>query len=169
MGRHLEVTDRRMAAAVKLVRAEPLRAGTPSLMRDVMGDRMLHRWSCAPRGTSTPGFALGSELVLERFVLTDRPASPLTAPGCGARRSLGTPLTGAGGQLGVCARDPWDGLATRTGDWPVRTVPGDVVLGEERPALRPGAGHAGDARRGPWRHAWTGPGPQVAIQLQQPW
>ena len=33
MGRHLEVTDRRMAAAVKLVLAQPLIAGSPSLVR----------------------------------------------------------------------------------------------------------------------------------------
>ena len=50
MGRHLEVTDRRMAAAVTLVIADPLIAGTPSLMREVMGDRMLHRGACAQRG-----------------------------------------------------------------------------------------------------------------------
>src|SRR5262249_18592832 len=94
MGRHLEVTDRRMAAAVKLVLAEPLIAGTPSLMRDMMGNRMLNRGSFAQRGASALGFDLGAELVLERFVLTDMQASPLTEPGGGALRSLGTPITG---------------------------------------------------------------------------
>ena len=33
----------RMAAAVKMVLAQPLIASTPSLVRDVMGDRMLNR------------------------------------------------------------------------------------------------------------------------------
>src|SRR6516162_10044346 len=103
MGRHLEVTDRRMAAAVTLVFAEPLIAGTPSLVRDVMGDRMLNRGAFAQRGAAALGFDLGAELVLERFVLTDRQASPLADPGGGALRSLGTPSAGAGGKLGVFA------------------------------------------------------------------
>ena len=47
MGRYLEVTDRRMAAAVTLVLAYPLRAGTPSLRHDVMGERLRHRGSFA--------------------------------------------------------------------------------------------------------------------------
>src|SRR5262245_66572650 len=101
-------------------------------MPDVMGDRMLHRCSFAQRGASALGFDLGSELVLERFVLTDIQASSLTDPGCGALRSLWTPITGTGGKLGVCARDHRYGLATRTGDGPVRKVPGEVVLSEER-------------------------------------
>src|SRR5262249_62417445 len=102
MGRYLEVTDRRMAAAVKLVLAEPLIASTPSSVRDVMGDRMLYRCSFAQRGASALGFDLGSELVLERFVLTDRQASPLAEPGCGTLRSLWTPIAGAGGEMGGC-------------------------------------------------------------------
>ena len=43
MSRYLEVTDGRMAAAVKLVLAEPLIAGAPSLVRYLMGDRVLYR------------------------------------------------------------------------------------------------------------------------------
>src|SRR4029453_6300637 len=138
-------------------------------MRDVMGDRMLNRCAFAPRGASTLGFDLGSELVLAWFVLTAMQASPLTAPGCGALRALWTSITGAGGKLGVCARDHRYGLATRTGDGPVRNVQGEVVLGEERPALRPGAGNDVDALLGPLHNAWTGHVPQVDIQLQQPW
>src|SRR5215468_3003374 len=156
MGRHLEVTDRRMAAAVKLVLAEPLIAGTPSLMRDGMGDRMLNRSSFAPRGASALGFDLGTELVLARFVLTDMQASPLTDPGGGALGSLGTAIAGPGGQRGVFAHDHRYGLATRTRDRPVREVQGEGVLGEESPALRPGAGDDVDALLGPWCHAWTG-------------
>src|SRR4029453_19296910 len=107
-------------------------------MPDVMGDRMLHRCSFAQRGASPLGFDLGSELVLERFVLTDMQASPLADPGFGALRSLWTPITGAGGKLSVFAWDHRHGLAPRTGDHPVRKVQGEVVLIEEGPALRPG-------------------------------
>src|SRR5215467_4340053 len=138
-------------------------------MRDVMGDRMRNRDAFAQRGTSTRGFDLGSELVLERFVLTDMQASPLTDPGCGALRSLWTSITGVGGKLGVCAREHRYGLATRTGDCPVHKVQGEVSLGEERPALRPGAGNDVDALLSPLRNAWTGHVPQVDIKLQQPW
>src|SRR5215510_9697894 len=122
MGRHLEVTDRRMTAAVKLILAEPFIAGTPSLMHDVMGDRMLHRGSFAQRGASALGFDLGAELVLERFVLPEMQTSPLPDSGGGALRSLWTSITGAGGKLGVFAQDHRDGLATRTGDGSVRKV-----------------------------------------------
>src|SRR6516225_7853059 len=138
-------------------------------MRDVMGDRMLHRGAFAQRGASALGFDLGAELVLKQFVLTDMQASPLTDPGCGALRSLWTPITGAGRKLGVLARDHRDGLAPRTGDGSVRKVQGEVVLGEERPALRPGASNDVDTLLGPLRNAWTSHVSQVDIQLPQPW
>ena len=166
---HLQVADGCMPTTVKLVLPQPLIAGAPSLMRYVRGDRMLNRCSFAQRGASTLGFDLGSELVLARFVLTDMQASPLTDPGCGALRSLWTPSTGAGGKLGVFAWDHRYGLAAWTGDGPVRKVQGEVVLGEESPALRPGAGNAVDTLLGPWRHPWAGHGPQVDSKLQQPW
>src|SRR5262249_38893286 len=115
------------------------------------------------------GCDLGSELGLTRFVPTDMQTAPLTDPGGGALRSPWTPITGAGGKLGVCAWDHRDPLAPPTGARPVRPRQGAVVLGAERPALRPGAGHDGDALLGPWRQAWTGHVPQVHSQLQQPW
>jgi hypothetical protein len=127
---------------------------------------MRNRGTLAPRGASALGFDLGPELGLARFVRTAMQASPWTAPGGGALRSRWTPSTGAGGQLGVLARDHRDGLAPRTGAGPVRTVQGAGVLGEERPALRPGAGKDGDALRGPWRPAWTGHGPPVDSTLR---
>src|SRR5260370_29764313 len=151
MGRYLEVTDRRMAAAVKLVLAWPLIAGTPSLVRDVMGDRMLNRSSFAQRGASALGFDLGSELVLELFVRTNRQASPLAELGCGTLRSLWTPITGAGGELGGFAWDHRHGLAPRTRDMPVYEVEGKGVFRKAGPALRPGAGKNGGARLGPLR------------------
>src|SRR5215468_1126155 len=136
-------------------------------MHDVMGDRMLHRGSFTQRGASALGFELGAELVLERFVLPDMQASPLTDPGCGALRSLWTLITGTGGKLGVFAQGHRYGLATRTGDCPVRKIQGKVVLGEESPTLRPGPGNDVDALLGPLCNAWTGHVPQVDIQLQQ--
>src|SRR6516162_6211666 len=169
MGRSLEVTDRRMAAAVKRVLAEPFLAGTPSLVRDVMEDRRRHRGSFAQRGASALGFALGAELGLQLCVRTDRQAAPWAAPGCGTLRAGWTPIAGAGGELGVLAWDHRDGLAPRTRDLAGSEVAGEGVLRKAWPALRPGAGHAGDARRGPWRQTWTGPVPQVDRPLQQPW
>src|SRR5215831_4380374 len=138
-------------------------------MRDMMGDRMLYGGSLAQRGASALGFDLGAELVLEQFVLPYMQASPLTEPGGGALRSLWTPITGAGGKLGIFAQDHRDGLAPRTGHGPVRKVQGEGVLGEERPTLRPGAGNDIDALLGPLRNTWTGHVPQVDIQLQQSW
>src|SRR6516165_12042665 len=132
-----------------------------------MGDRMLHRGAFAQRGASAFGFDLGAQLVLELFVLTDMQASPLPEPGFGALRSLWTPSTGAGGELGVFAWDQRHGLASRTGDHPVRKVQGEVVLREECPALGPGAGDDGDTLRGPLRNAWAGHVPQVDVELQQ--
>ena len=100
---------------------------------------MLNRGSFAQRGASALGFALGSELVLERFVLTDRQASPLADLGGGTLRSLWAPIAGAGGELGGFAGDHGHGLATRTRAMPVDEVEGEVVLRKARAALRPRA------------------------------
>src|SRR5215475_6305497 len=131
-----------------------------------MGDGMLHSGSFAQRGASTFGFDLGSELVLERFVLTDRQASSLAALGCGALRSLWTSITGTGWKLGVFAWDHPHGLAIRTRDLPVDEVEGEVILRKACPALRPGAGHDVDALLSPLRHAGTGHVAQIDIKLQ---
>src|SRR4030095_903420 len=136
-------------------------------MCSLMGDRMLNCCSFAQRGASTLGFDLGAEHVLELFVLTDMQASPLAEPGCGAVCSLWTPITGVCGKLGVFAWDHRHGLAPRTGEHSVRTVQGEVILIEECPAWRPGAGHDVDALLSPLRHAWAGHVPQVDVQLQQ--
>src|SRR5215470_2886506 len=114
-----------------------------------MGDRMCHRCSFAQRGASAFGFDLGAQLVLELFVLTDMQAAPLAKPGFGALRSLWTTITGAGGELGVCAWDHRHGLASRTGNHPVRKVQGEVALREACPALWPGAGYDEDPLLGP--------------------
>src|SRR4029453_2363049 len=132
-----------------------------------MGDRVLHSCSFAQRGASALGFDLGSELVLELFILTDRQASPLAALGCGALRTLWTYLTGACWKLGVFAWDHRHGLTTRTGDRPVRKVQSEVVLGEECPALWPRAGNYVPPLRGPLCNPWASHVPQVDVQLQQ--
>src|SRR4029077_321356 len=134
-----------------------------------MGDGVLHSCSFAQRGASAFGFDLGSELVLERFVLTDRQASSLAALGCGALRALGTSITGTCWKLGVFAWDHQHGLLPRTRDLPVYEVEGEVVLRKVCPAVRPGAGNDVDALLGPLRNAWTGHVSQVDIKLQQPW
>ena len=41
--RYLEIADRRMTTAVKLVLPPPLVAGSPPVVRSRMGDRLLHR------------------------------------------------------------------------------------------------------------------------------
>src|SRR6266849_8477899 len=132
-----------------------------------MGDRVLNSGSFAQRGASALGFDLGSELVLARFILTDMQAPALADPGCGALRSLWTRITDACWKLGIFAWDHRHGLATRTGDCPVRKVQAEVVLGEECSAWRPGAGNDVHAPLGPLRHPWAGHVPQVDVQLQQ--
>ena len=71
MDRHLEVADRRMTAAVTRVLAEPLGAGAPSLVRHLTGEGVLNSGPFAPRGASALRPHRGSELLLERCVLTD--------------------------------------------------------------------------------------------------
>src|SRR5437899_12523712 len=132
-----------------------------------MGDRVLNSGSFAQRGASALGFDLGSKLVPELFVLTDRQAPALAAPGGGALRSLWTRITGTCRKLGVFAWDHRHSLATRTGDHPMRKVQAEGVLGEEGPALRPRAGHDVHALLGPLRHPSAGHVPQADVQLQQ--
>src|SRR5215831_18733920 len=134
-----------------------------------MGDRVLYNCSFAQRGAAALGFDLGAELVLERFVFTDRQASALAALGSSALRSLWTYITGAGGKLGVFAWDHRHGVAPRTGDMPMGEVEGEGVLRKVCPALWPGAGNDIHTLFGPLRHAWAGHVSQVDIELQQPW
>ena len=62
MGRDLEVADRRMTTASKLVLAQAFVAGASALVHQLMGDGVLNRGSFAQRGASALGFDLGSEL-----------------------------------------------------------------------------------------------------------
>src|SRR6516164_4211974 len=54
-----------MTTTVKLILAQPLVAGSPSLVCHMMGNRMLHRCTFAQGGPTTLGLDLGAELLLE--------------------------------------------------------------------------------------------------------
>src|SRR5262245_12348951 len=83
--RYLEIADRRMTTAVKLVFPQAFVPGSPSLMRQLMGNGVLHRCPLPQRGPATLRLHLGSQLLLELFVLADVHASALSIGGFGAR------------------------------------------------------------------------------------
>ena len=116
---------------------------------------MLNSRPFAQRGASALRPDFGSQLALELFVLTDVQDPALADPGLGALRALWTHITGAGGKLGVFARDHRHPLATRTGDCPVRKVQGEIVFGEEWSSARPGAGDDVHALLGPLHNLWV--------------
>jgi hypothetical protein len=101
----LEVADCRMTTPVKLVFAQPLVAGSPSLVRQLMGDGVFHRRPFAQGGPATLGLELGTQLLLERLVLADGQAPALPNPGFGALRTHRTRVTRTGRKLGV-GHDP---------------------------------------------------------------
>src|SRR6266849_1933057 len=131
-----------MTAAVKLVLAPPLGAGSPPLVCPWMGDGMLHRRALPPRGPSAFGLDLGAELLLQLLILTDAQTSSVPELGFGAPGSHGTRITCRGRTLDVPARDHRHGLPMRTGDTHGRKVQGEGIRGEERAHLWPGARHA---------------------------
>src|ERR1700675_968621 len=130
-----------MTTTVKLILAQPLIAGLPSSVGHVMGDRMLHRGAFAQGSSTTLGLDLGTELLLELLVLADGQTAAVPEPGGGTLRTHWTGITGTGRKLGVLARDHRDSLTVGTRDRAVREVQREVVLGKQRPALRPGAGN----------------------------
>src|SRR6266545_7638471 len=109
----LEVTDRRMTPAIKLVFAQALGAGATSLVRQLMGNRVLHRRPLAQRGSSPLGLHLSPQLLLERLVLADAQASAMPARGCRALGAQGTHVTHHSRKLGRLPEDHGDTLATR--------------------------------------------------------
>ena len=111
----LEVADRRMTTAIKLVLAQAFVAGSTSLVRQLMGNRVLHRGPFAQRGPSTLRLHLGAQLLLELLVLADAQASALPARGFRTLGAQGTRVTRRSRKLGMLAWDHGDGLATRTG------------------------------------------------------
>ena len=112
--RYLEIADRRMTTASKLVLAQPRVAGAPSLGRQLRGAGMLHRRAFPHRGSSTLGRELGAPLLLKPFVLADAQASAMPARGGRALGAQGTCVTRRRWKLCRLAWDHGDGLATRT-------------------------------------------------------
>src|SRR5215470_4239519 len=89
----LEVADRRMTPAIKLVFAQAFVAGSTALMRQLMGNRVLHRGPFAQRGPAPLRLHLSAQLLLELFVLADAQASTLPGRGFGTLRAQGARLT----------------------------------------------------------------------------
>ena len=96
---YLEVADRGMTTAIKLVLAQTFVASSTSLVRQLMGNRMLHGGPFAQRGPSSLRLALGAQLLLERLVLADSQGPAMPELGSGTLRSLGTRVTGPGRKL----------------------------------------------------------------------
>ena len=109
---YLEVADRRMTTAIKLVLAQAFVSGATSLVHQLMRNRVLHRRPFAERGPSTLRLHLGSQLLLELLVLVDAQASALSVGGFGALGSQGTCVTRHSRKLDLLAWDHGDGLAT---------------------------------------------------------
>jgi hypothetical protein len=139
MCRDLEVADRRMPTAIKLVLTQAFVAGSTALVRQLMGNRVLHRGPFAQRGSSPLCLHLGSQLLLEWLVLADAQASALPMRGCRALGAQGTHVTRRSRKLDRLAEEHGDALATRTGDLHPRTVQGEILLREQRTHLRPRA------------------------------
>ena len=68
---YLEVADRGMTTAIKLVLTQTFVARSTSLVRQLMGNRVLHRGPFAQRGPSSLGLYLGAQFLLERLIFTD--------------------------------------------------------------------------------------------------
>src|SRR5262245_49553699 len=133
----LEVTARRMTPAIQLVFAQAFVAGATALMRQLMGNRVLHRGPFAQRGPATLRLHLRAQLLLELFGLADAQASPLPVRGFGTRRAQGARRTRRSRKLGRPAWDPRDALATRPSPLPPRKVQREIMLGKKWTHWRP--------------------------------
>ena len=102
---YLEVADRRMPTAIKLVLAQAFVSGATSLVHQLMRNRVLHCRPFAERGPSTLRLHLGSQLLLELLVLADAQASALSVGGFGALGSQGTCVTRHSRKLDLLAGD----------------------------------------------------------------
>src|SRR2546427_2694122 len=165
--RDLEVADRRMTTAIKLVLAHAFVSGATSLVHQLRRNRVLHRRPFPERGPSTLRLHLGSQLLLERLILADAHASALTIGGCGALGAQGTRVTRRRWKLGRLAEDHGDALAPRTGHLHTRKVQGEIILREQRTHLWPRARDNVHALRRPLGNPWAGHVAQVDIELQQ--
>ena len=129
----LEVANRRMTPAIKLVFAQAFVASTPALVRQLMGNRVLHRRPFAQRGSSPLGLHLGPQLLLERLVLAETHASALSGGGFGALGSHATRIPRWRRKLGLLAGDHGNALAPRTGHLHTYKVQSEIMLREQRP------------------------------------
>ena len=163
----LEVTDRRMTPAIKLVFAQAFVSGSTALMRQLMGNRVLHRGPFAQRGPATLRLHLGAQLLLELLVLADAQASTLPMRGFGALGAQGTRVTRRSRKLGMPAWDHRDALATRTSHLHPRKVQREIMLRKQRTNLRPRTCDNVHALLRPLGNPGAGHVPQVDIELQQ--
>ena len=124
----LEVADRCMTPAITLVFAHACRAGPTALVRQLMGNRVLHRGPFTQRGPSALGLPLRPQLVLEWLVRADVQAAALPARRLRTLATQGTRVTRRRRQLCRLPEDHGDGLGTRTGDLHRRTVQGESRL-----------------------------------------
>jgi hypothetical protein len=67
----LEVADRSMTPAIKRMLAQTFGARSPCLVRQLLGQRVLHRGPCAQRGPSSLGLHRGAPCLLARRLFTD--------------------------------------------------------------------------------------------------
>ena len=162
MGCDLEVTDRRMTPAIKLVFAQAFVAGSTALMRQLMGNRVLHRGPFAQRGPATLRPHLRAQLLLELCVLADAQASPWPVRGFGTLRAQGARITRRSRTLGMPAWDHRDALATRTSPLHPRKVQRAIMLGKKRTTVRPRTCDDGDALLRPLGNPWAGHVPWAA-------
>ena len=126
--RYLQVADSRMTTAVKLVLAQAFVSGSPSLMRQLMGNGMLNSRPLAQRRPAAFGPELGAQFLLELLILADGQGPAMPDLGGGALRSLGTCITGTRRKLDGPAWDHRHGMVAWTGDRPMGEVEGEVVL-----------------------------------------
>src|SRR5712692_7054524 len=165
--RYVEVADRRMPTAIKLVLAQAFVSGSTSLVHHLVSNRVLHRCPFPERGPSTLCLHLGSQLLLARLVLADAHASALSMCGFGALGTQGTRVTCRRRKLGMLAGNHGDALATRTGHLHTHEVQGDIMLREKRTNVRPGPSDNGHALLRPLGNPWAGHVSQVDSELQQ--
>src|SRR5256712_1823598 len=166
---YLEVADRGMTTAIKLVLAQAFVARSTSLVRQLMGNRVLDRGPFAQRGPSSLGLYLGAQFLLERLIFADVQASALPERGFRALGAQGTHVTRRRRKLGILAWDQGDGLSTGTGHLHSCKVQAELLLGEKRTDLWPGASDNVHTLLCPLGDPRAGHVPQVDIELQQAW
>src|SRR6266852_1369668 len=165
----LEVADRGMTTAIKLVLAQTFVASSTSLVRQLMGNRVLHRGPFAQRGPSSLGLHLGAQLLLARVIFTDVQASALPERGIRGLGAQGTHVTRRRRKLGILAWDQGYCVSTGTGHLHSCEVQDELLLGEKRTDLWPGASDNVPPLLCPLGDPRAGHVPQVDIELQQAW